>query len=184
MAESQSPRPVKRLNQFRNASISTTYSDTIVNAASTAFNNTTTALGNTINTNYTVLSQSVAAVDASTSESLSRVTTTLSQSIDAFTLTMVTQSNMLATIEDLALSNTKSTNIYVNKEIPIGVIDGTNSSFTLRNTPVNGSEHLYLNGLLIEDGSQTDYTISGSVITFCEPLLEGCQTALYILLRN
>ena len=175
MAESQSLRPVKRLNQFRNASISTTYSDTIVNMASTAFNNTAAELGNTINTNYTVLSQSVAVVDTNTSESLSRVTTTLSQSIDAFTLTMVTQSNMLATIEDLALSNTKSTNIYVNKEIPIGLIDGTNSSFTLRNMPVNGSEHLYLNGLLIEEGSQTDYTISGSIITFSEPLWEGAK---------
>jgi len=175
MAEAPSTRPTKRLNQFRNAAITITYTDSVVNAAATAINNTTTQLGNTINTNFVVLSQSMDVVKASTSESLNRVTTTLSQSIDAFTLTMASQSNMLATIEDLALSSTKSTNIYVNKEIPIGLIDGTNSTFTLRNEPVNGSEHLYLNGLLIEEGSQTDYTISGSTITFSEPLWEGAK---------
>ena len=175
MAEAPSTRPTKRLNQFRNAAITITYTDNVVNAAAAAINNTTTQLGDTINTNFVVLSQSMDVVKASTSESLNRVTTTLSQSIDAFTLTMASQSNMLATIEDLALSNTKSTNVYVNKEIPIGLIDGTNSTFTLRNEPVNGSEHLYLNGLLIEEGSQTDYTISGSTITFSEPLWEGAK---------
>ena len=175
MAEAPSSRPSKRFNQFRNAAITITYTDSVMNAAAAAINNTTTQLGNTINSNFVALSQSMDVVKASTSESLTRVTTTLSQSIDAFTLTMVTQSRMLSTIEDLALSNTKSTNVYINKEIPIGLIDGTNSTFTLRNIPVNGSEHLYLNGLLIEEGSQTDYTISGSTVTFSEPLWEGAK---------
>ena len=175
MAEKPSSRPLKRLNQFRNAAITITYTDSVVNQAAQAFNNTTTALGNTINSNFTTLSQSIDTTNSNTSESLARVTTSLSQSIDGFTLTMVSQSIALETIKDLALSNTKSTNIHVNKEIPIGSIDGTNSPFTLRNTPVNGSEHIYLNGLLIEEGTQTDYIISGSTITFSEPLWEGAK---------
>jgi len=175
MAETPSSRPSKRLNQFRNAAITITYTDSVVNAAATAINTTTTALGNTINTNFTALSQSMEIAKSSTSESMARVTTSLSQSIDGFTLTMASQSIALETVRDLALSNTKSTNIHVNKEIPIGSINGTNSTFTLRNIPVNGSEHIYLNGLLIEEGSQTDYTISGSTITFSEPLWEGAK---------
>ena len=175
MAETPSSRPSKRLNQFRNAAITITYTDSVVNAAATAINTTTTALGNTINTNFTALSQSMEIAKSSTSESMARVKTSLSQSIDGFTLTMASQSIALETVRDLALSNTKSTNIHVNKEIPIGSINGTNSTFTLRNIPVNGSEHIYLNGLLIEEGSQTDYTISGSTITFSEPLWEGAK---------
>jgi hypothetical protein len=146
-----------------------------MNAAAAAINNTTTQLGNTITSNFVALSQSMEIAKSSTSESLARVTTSLSQSIDGFTLTMASQSIALETVRDLALSNTKSTNIHVNKEIPIGSINGTNSTFTLRNIPVNGSEHIYLNGLLIEEGSQTDYTISGSTITFSEPLWEGAK---------
>jgi hypothetical protein len=175
MAERPSSTPLRKMNQFRNGSVSIKYADIIVNDAVSTINNTTTVLGNTVTNNYTNLSQSIGTTNTNVSQSLSQVTTTLSQSIDSFTLTMASQSVMLSTIEDLALSNTKSTNIHVNKEIPIGSIDGTNSTFILRNIPVNGSEHLYLNGLLIEEGSQTDYTISGSTITFSEPLWEGAK---------
>jgi hypothetical protein len=37
---------------------------------------------------------------------------------------------------------------FVDKEIPSGSINGSNTTFTLANTPVSGSEHLYLNGIL------------------------------------
>lgn len=54
---------------------------------------------------------------------------------------------------------------YVTRETPSGAIDGVNVTFTLANTPITGSEHVYVNGLLQEPGAASDYTISGSVIT-------------------
>lgn len=57
-----------------------------------------------------------------------------------------------------------STN-FVDKEVPSGSINGSNVTFTLANTPVAGSEHLYYWGTLMESGAGTDYTISGGTIT-------------------
>lgn len=49
-----------------------------------------------------------------------------------------------------------------------GVIDGSNDEFVLANTPDAGSEHVYLNGVLQEDGGG-DYTLNGTTITFTFP---------------
>lgn len=54
---------------------------------------------------------------------------------------------------------------FVDKEIPSGSINGSNTSFSLANTPVAGSEHVYLNGVLQESGAGNDYTISSATIT-------------------
>ena len=62
---------------------------------------------------------------------------------------------------------------FVDKEIPSGSINGSNTTFTLANTPVSGSEHLYLNGILQESGSGNDYTISGVTITMATAPLSG-----------
>ncbi len=67
------------------------------------------------------------------------------------------------------LSNTN----FVDKEIPAGSINGSNTAFTLANTPVVGSEHLYLNGVLQESGAGNDYTISGANITMLTAPLTG-----------
>jgi len=48
-----------------------------------------------------------------------------------------------------------------------GVIDGVNTDFTLSNTPVAGSQQVYLNGMIQTPGD--DYTISGDTISFIEP---------------
>ncbi|HXB12868.1 MAG TPA: hypothetical protein VNZ45_12850 [Bacteroidia bacterium] len=53
---------------------------------------------------------------------------------------------------------------FVTRETPSGTLNGSNTAFTLANTPVVGSESLYLNGLLQEPGGN-DYTISGTSIT-------------------
>lgn len=55
---------------------------------------------------------------------------------------------------------------FVDKEIPTGSINGSNTSFTLTAAPVSGSEHVYLNGLLQESGASNDYTVSGATLTF------------------
>ncbi len=51
----------------------------------------------------------------------------------------------------------------VHQEIPQGNINGSNTTFTIQKTPINNSEYLYLNGVLLEKGG--DYTISGTTIT-------------------
>ena len=55
---------------------------------------------------------------------------------------------------------------FVTRETPSGTVDGSNTDFTLANTPISGKEQVYLNGLLQDVGSGNDYTISGDVITF------------------
>lgn len=54
---------------------------------------------------------------------------------------------------------------FVDKEAPSGSYNGSNTTYTLANTPTSGSEHVYLNGILQESGSGNDYTISGATIT-------------------
>lgn len=62
---------------------------------------------------------------------------------------------------------------FVDKETPSGTINGANVTFTLANTPVAGSEHVYLNGILQEVGAGNDYTISGATITYLTAPLTG-----------
>jgi len=186
MAEAPSSSPLRQLNQFRSRAMAISYTNDISNA----IYNTITAVSSSVVDTVAIVSSSVVDTVAAVSSSImDRVVTnyvelsadisssnvTISSSISDFTQTMESQSNMLETVVDLALSTTKSTNIQVYKEVPIGSIDGTNAIFELRNEPAMGSEHLYLNGILVEDGPYSDYTISGSVITFCEPLLAGMK---------
>lgn len=71
---------------------------------------------------------------------------------------------------------------FVIRDNPTGTINGTNTSFTLGNTPVTGKEEVYLNGLLQEPGGGNDYTISGAVITFVSPPVSGDRIrASYII---
>jgi phage-related tail fiber protein len=51
------------------------------------------------------------------------------------------------------------------REVPGGLINGANVTFTLANTPFAGKESLYLNGLLQNVGGGNDYTITGLTIT-------------------
>jgi hypothetical protein len=54
---------------------------------------------------------------------------------------------------------------FVDAETPGGVVDGSNTSFTLVNVPVpSTSLHLFRNGMLQK--ATFDYTISGSALTF------------------
>ena len=53
----------------------------------------------------------------------------------------------------------------ISREIPTGLVDGTNAVYTLASTPSSGSEHLWLNGNLQDEGTAEDYTISGAIVT-------------------
>ena len=59
----------------------------------------------------------------------------------------------------LALAN------VVTREVPSGLVNGSNTTYTLANTPVVGTEQVYLNGILLDVGAGNDYTISGATIT-------------------
>ena len=58
------------------------------------------------------------------------------------------------------------------KEIPTGDVDGENFIFKLANSPIQFSEHLYLNGLLQKRGEDHDYIIIEDVVYFIEPPVE------------
>jgi hypothetical protein len=45
-------------------------------------------------------------------------------------------------------------------------VNGSNTAFTLANTPQAGTVRLYQNGLRLFAGAGNDYTISGGTITF------------------
>lgn len=55
---------------------------------------------------------------------------------------------------------------FITRETPTGTLNGVNTTFTLANTPVAGSEEVFLNGLLQEPAAGNDYTISGATITY------------------
>jgi hypothetical protein len=57
---------------------------------------------------------------------------------------------------------------FINKETPAGLVDGLNRTFRLAKKPVNGSDHIYMNGLLQDSDPECDYTITGQLIIFNE----------------
>lgn len=57
---------------------------------------------------------------------------------------------------------------YAGNETPSGTIDGANLTYTLAHAPVASSMRLYSNGLFLSEG--TDYTITGTTITFTTAL--------------
>lgn len=59
----------------------------------------------------------------------------------------------------------KNSNMIFN-ETPSGAMNGSNTAFTLANTPVSGSESVFFNGQRLIPGSSEDYTMSGATITF------------------
>lgn len=54
---------------------------------------------------------------------------------------------------------------YIVDEIPSGAIDGINATFTLANIPLTGKLMVFINGIKMEAGYSSDYTISGNIIT-------------------
>ncbi len=62
---------------------------------------------------------------------------------------------------------------FITRETPTGTVNGVNTIFTLANTPVVGSESVYLNGVQQDPGGANDYTIAGATITFNVAPLTG-----------
>ena len=69
----------------------------------------------------------------------------------------------------------------IKKEDKSSECDGNNVTFTLTNIPVANSVKVFLNGLIQQEGSGADYTISGTTITFViAPESDDILVILYI----
>jgi hypothetical protein len=77
------------------------------------------------------------------------------------------------TASDLSDFGTAVAGKFVTRETPTGLVNGTNATFTLANTPVVGTESVFLNGILQEPGAGNDYTISGGTITYLSAPVTG-----------
>jgi len=55
---------------------------------------------------------------------------------------------------------------FVVRELVNETPNGSITAFTIDNAPIAGTEHVYVNGVLMNQGSGNDYTISGVTITF------------------
>lgn len=62
---------------------------------------------------------------------------------------------------------------FVTRETPSGTVNGSTTAFTLANTPIAGTEMVFLNGVLQDAGAGNDYTISGTTITMLSAPLTG-----------
>lgn len=83
-----------------------------------------------------------------------------------------------------AVNNTAGTGFLkygnmVNNETPSGTINGSNTAFSLANTPQVSSLELFLNGQLLEPGAGNDYTVSGAAITMLFAPLSGDKLRAY-----
>jgi hypothetical protein len=89
------------------------------------------------------------------------------------TVTGVLKGNGTAISAATAGSDYLAPSSRVTRETPSGTVNGSNTAFTLANTPIAGTEEVYLNGVQQEPGAGNDYTISGTAITYLSAPLTG-----------
>jgi hypothetical protein len=70
-----------------------------------------------------------------------------------------------------------SFSVEKHKEIPDGLSDGYNFIFDLQYTPIEGTEYVFVNGLLQKSGDNDDYIMYKNSIYFIEPPYEGSIVA-------
>lgn len=90
----------------------------------------------------------------------------LVQNGDAFDINLDPTGGLEIVADELRIEDNYVSSKYITRETPSGVLNGSNVTFTLANTPVAGTECVYLNGVLQEPGASQDYTISGATITY------------------
>jgi phage-related tail fiber protein len=65
-----------------------------------------------------------------------------------------------------SLAGLLSNSNFVTRETPTGLLNGTNTTYTLAFAPTTGTERVFLNGILQASGAGNDYTISAGTITY------------------
>jgi hypothetical protein len=83
------------------------------------------------------------------------------------------QAQLDAKLESADLDDKLEADNFVIREVPTGLVDGTNDEFELADEPIAGTEQVFLNGLLQRPGAGNDYTIAGATITFEDAPLSG-----------
>ena len=80
--------------------------------------------------------------------------------------------------DDDAYKPTGSKSNWIRGEIPVGVVDGVNTIFTLAQTPDPTKIEVYRDGQLIFN--EVDYTLTNRQLDFVEPPLAGSQITLSV----
>ena len=62
----------------------------------------------------------------------------------------------------LAIQTSYITSSWVTRESPTGLVDGTNTDYTLANGVLSNTEEVFLNGILQNEGGSNDYTMADS----------------------
>lgn len=96
---------------------------------------------------------------------------TLSGTTITFVTPPLTGDKLLVDYETNAGTYATGSADFVNNETPSGTVNGTNTSFTLANTPVSGTLHLLRDGQEIYETN--DYTISGATVTMVAAPVTG-----------
>lgn len=86
-----------------------------------------------------------------------------------------------------ATAAASATSFHDKKTIGAGItgsLDGVNKTFVLDHIPDVNSEHVFLNGMLMNAGSSVDYTISGNTITFSNEMIPQSVDSLLVSYRT
>lgn len=71
------------------------------------------------------------------------------------------------------------------QETPSGTIDGSNTTFTIAQTPLEDDAVLVMvNGLMKKRGASGDYTLSGTTITFNEAPAVASSIMVYYIRKT
>ena len=54
---------------------------------------------------------------------------------------------------------------FEHNEVPGGLINGANVTYSLANSPLAGTLHLYVNGIHQKEGGGDDFTVAGATVT-------------------
>lgn len=115
--------------------------------------------------------------------------TGLKVKLDGSTLTVGASGLKLSDLTDGWVLMGNSSNVatamrMVTRETPNEAPDGSRTTFTVDYTPRNGTEQIYVNGILQIEGAGESYTLSGSTITFSEAPSSGDKVRVSYLATN
>jgi hypothetical protein len=69
-------------------------------------------------------------------------------------------------------------------EVPGGAVDGSNNTFTLADVPEDGTLMVFVNGLLMREGSSDDFSLAGKTITFHAGAVPGAGEWIRVMYRR
>ena len=140
-----------------------------LNSSVTGLNTTVTNLSSTVaghTSSIASLTSSVNSLNTTVSgqsNSISSLTSTVNGDGTSITALNNEVAGLTATVNSLSAGSSSA--VFVDAQTPSGTVNGTNTTFTLANTPApTSSLEVYRNGLLQTNG--VDYTVAGTTITF------------------